>query len=211
MCEIEDCVNAAFKSEIRLEKFLIKRILRLLIALRPIRKIPRHEFIVFKAVLPGIVQNLGNLGLCKRERRNHELRKKVIDSLRILCHSLLKSIVRISLVTEDVGYLYAQVNYLLHIPDIAELSGDCPRVIGHIHLTAEITHLAEFHERSVARVVERKCPSIESLFLCSLGSRLNHVCRKSVKLSGIGHIQCVCIGCGKHVLAKRKSRERKFL
>ena len=131
-----------------------------------------------------------------------------MNSLR---HPLLKRIIRICLIAEDIGNLDTEVDDLLYNLRIVILTSRCSGVVCHPDLLAQLPVGAVFEERAVARIVKSERPAFKSLLCGSLRSHGLHIFRKAGKTGRIRHMKRICIGGSENIPAELEGRKRKFL
>ena len=157
--------------------------------------------------VPGLQLEVSAFQLARRgldlchllARRLHigieELVEEVIDIICRLSHPLLQHIVGEGLVAQQLCVLAAQVYELLYNRLIAEFaSANAERVLGHIHLAAQLAIVGVGHEGTVGRGVEGEEPTFFAVLFGSESGSIAGGVGQAGEVGLVGDMELVGVG-----------------
>ena len=150
--------------------------------------------------------NLSDFLLGGRLVGSDQIVEELIDAAHIAGHTVFQHIVGIGLVPQQLSQLTADVDQALaDLKVVLRIVMDALRVLGHVHLPAQLATRAIGHEGGERGEVERKHPAVLTLFLRGLGSSLTGGVGQSVEIGLVGNMQGEGLVLLQQVLRKLKT------
>ena len=207
--EHEHALLDVFELQIGLHDLVVERIFLVLVFFVVIAPVPRHQ-LALEAQRSGIVADhpviLVGIGFGLAEQLVEECR----DGRSILGHAAFEHVIRVALVTQQVGDLQAQVGDLLHDLRVVVLAAQRTRIVGAPELLLQGAVRRIGHERHIARRLQRHGPTLLAARLGVGGHTLPDECGQFGNDLRIGNVDRKGVGCGQRVLAELQGRGRQL-
>ena len=190
VCQSEDAVDDLRQFEIGSQHLGIDIVFLQLKLVRIEAEVPRLEFEVLAFRLLCHLLNGSHLFHGRRLVSDDQVVEQFIDIAHIACHAMFQHVVGIGLVTQQLCQFATEVDQALtNVEVVLAIIVDTLRVLGHIHLTAQVALRGIGHEGRVRGEVEGEHPTLLVHLLGRQGCCLTGCRRQTVELRLIGDMK----------------------